>query len=45
MKLFLLFSWILNSQSKKNYKVKKGYTEIPYNEDEGKHSTHIEYES
>jgi len=43
--LLLLFSCILNSQSKKKYNIKKGDTEILYNESEGKYSTYIEYKS
>ena len=43
--LLLLFSCLLNSQSKKKYKVIKGDTEIIYNEDEGKYSTYIKYKS
>jgi hypothetical protein len=41
----LFFSLILNSQSKKNYKIKKGNTETLYNEEEGVYTTSIEYKS
>lgn len=43
--LFLFCSFLVNAQSKKTYKIKKGDTEIEYNESVSEYSTYTKYES